>query len=94
MIFHFGTFHLAFDLASGLSRATQAFTENGFQTLIPPNQLGHSTVGGNESVTITVICVPQTGGLSTTVIAASNDSKTAELARNGVRSTIIAGVVH
>lgn len=78
MIFHFGTFHLAVDLANGLSRAEQAFTEHGFQTLIPSGQLGFSTVGGNNQVTITVICVPQTGGLSVTVIAGSDDSATAE----------------
>ena len=55
MFFHFGTFHLAVDLANGLTRAEQAFVEHGFQTLITHGQLGFSTVGGNDQVTITVI---------------------------------------
>ena len=93
MIFHFGTFFKSVSPANGLSIATQAILKHHFQVLIPSEQLGFSVVGGNANVTITVICVPNGGGLSVTVIAASEDSVTAEQARNQVRQTIVETVI-
>ncbi len=93
MIFHFGTFQKAVSLANGLSIAHDALQKNHFQVFIPSKQLGHSIVGGNNNVTVTVICVPEGGGLAVTVIAASPDSATAEQARNSVRETIVKTVI-
>lgn len=84
-----GTFTKPNSLQVSLQIAGDALRKQGYTIWEPSNDGDYMVIGGNNDVIVNVTCVPQNGSTWIAVTSYSNDAKTAELARNNVRTTIV-----
>jgi hypothetical protein len=82
---HWGTFTKAVSLNSCLSMARKALYDQGYQY----QNADYMVMGFRDTVAVSVVCVPRAQNTWVAVTAYSDDSTTAELARNRVREQIV-----
>jgi hypothetical protein len=84
-ICHFGTFTIQSSLNRTLNLANEIMARENYTMF---EKAGYVRLGGNAVVIVEVVCVPKGNATVVTVSAFSTDSKTAEAARNEVRTYI------
>jgi hypothetical protein len=88
MYVSFGTFVKPSSLGGCLAMADQALRAQNLIVLKGADGTDYLVVGGNDAVTLTVVCVPQPNGTWVVVSASSGDQIMADQARDVIRGMI------
>ena len=84
----YGTFVKPSSLGGCLALADQALRAQNLIVLKGADGTDYLVVGGNDAVTLTVVCVPQPNGTWVVVSASSGDQILANQARDLIRGVI------
>jgi hypothetical protein len=84
----YGTFVKPASLDVCLALADQAIRDQNLMVLKPADNADYLVVGGNDVVTLTIVCVPQPNGTWVVVSASSRDQIIANQARDVIRGMI------
>jgi hypothetical protein len=84
----YGTFVKPSSLDGCLALADQALRDQGLVVVKGADGADYLVAGGNESVTLTIVCVPQANGTWIVVSASSPDADLAARARDVIRGMI------
>lgn len=88
MYVFWGTFLKQASLANCLALAEDALRSQNFQVLKGADGADYLIVGGNDAVTLTIVCVPQAGNVWIVVSASSSNAAIATQARDLIRGII------
>jgi len=83
-----GTFLKQASLSGCLALAEDVLASQNLQVLKGADGADYLIVGGNEAVTLTIVCVPQPGNVWIVVSASSGDANLATQARDLIRGMI------
>ena len=84
----YGTFVKPASLAGCLALAEQALASQGQVVVKGADGTDYLVVGGDDAVTLTIVCVPQPNGTWIVVSASSPDPNVAAQARDVIRGII------
>jgi hypothetical protein len=84
----YGTFVKPSSPGGCLALADQALQAQNLIVLKGADGTDYLVVGGNDAVTVTIVCVPQTNGTWVVVSASSGDQMIATQARDVIRGMI------
>ncbi|WP_165252689.1 hypothetical protein [Paludisphaera soli] len=84
----YGTFVKPSSLDGCLALADQALRDQGLVVVKGADGADYLVVGGDDSVTLTIVCVPQSNGTWIVVSASSPDADLAARARDVIRGMI------
>jgi hypothetical protein len=84
----YGTFVKGSSLGGCLALADQALRAQNLIIVKGADDTDYLVVAGNDSVTLTIVCVPQSGGTWVVVSASSGDQIIATQARDVIRGMI------
>ena len=88
MYVHWGTFQKRSSLGGCLALAENALRAQNLLVLKGADGSDYLIVGGNDAVTLTIVCVPQPGSVWIVVSASSADQFIAVQARDLIRGMI------
>jgi len=84
----YGTFVKPSSPGGCLALADQALRDQGLTIVKAADGVDYLVIGGNNDVTLTIVCVPQANGTWMVVSASSFDPGIAEQARDVIRGMI------
>jgi hypothetical protein len=84
----YGTFLKPSSAGGCLALADQALRDQNLIVLKGADGTDYLVVGGNDAVTLTIVCVPQSNGTWVMVSASSGDQMLASQARDVIRGII------
>jgi hypothetical protein len=84
----FGTFVKPSSVVGCLALADEALRAQNLMIVKAADDSDYLVIGGNDSVTLTIVCVPQSGGTWVVVSASSADQMIANEARDVIRGMI------
>ena len=84
----YGTFVKPSSAGGCLALADQSLRDQNLMVVKGADGTDYLVVGGNDAVTVTIVCVPQSGGTWVVVSASSGDQILANQARDVIRGMI------